>query len=139
MLSNEKRRAHFDKYGTVEGSEEDMTDMQDFMEEMLNSFFGKGSKGGMDPFDDFEDLISMLEKGNDKQTRKMFRELGRNARPGNRRKPNRGKPRGKKNKAGLGAMNETEMMAFMLGDMFAANMMGSMGGMMPDDDDLGER
>ena len=66
MLSNEKRRAYFDKYGTVEGSEEDMTDMQDFMEEMMNSFFGKDSKGGMDPFDDFEDLISMLEKGNDK-------------------------------------------------------------------------
>ena len=64
MLSNEKRREYFDKYGTVEGSDEDMTDMQDFMEEMLNSFFGKGA--GKDPFDDFEDLISMLEKGNDK-------------------------------------------------------------------------
>ena len=76
MLSNEKRRAHFDKYGTVEGDEEDMTDMADFMEEMLNSFFGKGSKGGKDPFDDFEDLVTMLEKGSEKETRKMFRELG---------------------------------------------------------------
>ena len=122
--------------------------MADFMEEMLNSFFGKGSKGGKDPFDDFEDLVTMLEKGSEKETRKMFRELGRNARTGNRRKPNRGKPRGKKSKGGIGMtgmnmknMSEQEMMAFMLGGMFADGMMGGgmMGGVMPDEDDLGEK
>ena len=68
-----------------------MTDMNSFMDDLLNSFFGKGPKGGAGSFgifDDFDEFIHILEKGNDKATRKMFRELGRNARPGpgNRRK-----------------------------------------------------
>lgn len=91
VLSNEKRRAYYDKYGTVEGSDEEMSDMASFMDDLLNSFFGKGPKnssGDFGIFDDFDDFINILESANDKATRKMFKELGRNARPGagNRRK-----------------------------------------------------
>ena len=149
MLSNEKSRAYYDKHGTVEGSDEDMTDMASFMDDLLNSFFGKGGSGGFCAFDDFDEFIHILEGGNDKATRKMFRELGRNARPGagNRRKqaPNRGKLRNKKNKKkgggmgdfgmgvelddllgdkGGGAGMEEMMMAMMIGDMMGGGLGG---------------
>ena len=88
MLSNEKRRAYFDKYGTVEGSDEDMADMNGFFDDLFSSMFGGKGGGGVNMFEDFDEFINILEKGNDKATRKMFRELGRNARPGARGRKN---------------------------------------------------
>ena len=121
-----------------------MTDMSSFMDDLLNSFFGKGQKGGAGSFaffdDDFDEFVHILEKGNDKATRKMFRELGRNARPGAGNRRNRGpKTRAnKKNKKKVGGMGdfggmgmgmgmdmngggmEEMMMAMMLGDMMSS-------------------
>ena len=99
--------------------------------------FGGGGVSGASfgMFDDFDDFIQVLEKGNDKATRKMFRDLGRNCRPGAKnRKKGRGKAKGKKGKGdpfGFGGMGgidieigggkgmEEAMMAMMLGEMMS--------------------
>ena len=83
MLSDQNRRAHYDKYGTMEGFDEDISDMASFIDDLLNIF------------DDFDDFINILEKGNDKETRTLFRELSQNDRPG---AGNRNKKTNMKNK-----------------------------------------
>ena len=68
-----------------------MADASSFMDDLLSQMFGGGggvSGASFGMFDDFDDFVKVLEKGNDKATRKMFRDLGRNCRPGakNRKK-----------------------------------------------------
>ena len=77
VLSNEQKRAYYDKYGRIEGSDEDMQETEAFMEDLMRQFFGGGMNTG---FDDFDEFVDILEGGNDKAFRKMFRDLGRNAR-----------------------------------------------------------
>lgn len=77
MLSNDKRRAYYDKHGTIEG-EEDGADMDSFFEDLF-----KGGFGADIVIDDFDEFMNVLEGGNDKAFRKLFRDLGR----GYRQKP----------------------------------------------------
>ena len=77
VLSNEKRKKFYDKHGKID--EGDDADDAGFMDEVFTMFFG-GGKGGSS-FDDFDDFIHILEGDNDKKSRKLFRELGRQARP----------------------------------------------------------
>jgi DnaJ-class molecular chaperone len=78
VLSNEKRRAYYDKHGTVEGVD-DAADAQEFMDEVFTMFFSAGDMHS--PFSDFDEFIKILEGDNDKRTRKMFRDLGKGYRP----------------------------------------------------------
>ena len=73
VLSNEQKRAYYDKHGRVEGSDEDMQESDAFMDDLMRQFFG----GGGDTFDDFDEFIAVLEGGSDKAFRKMFREMGK--------------------------------------------------------------
>ena len=53
------------------------------MDDLMKQFFGGGSGGvQFDLFmdDDFDEFISVLESGSDKAFRRMFRQLGKNAR-----------------------------------------------------------
>ena len=79
VLSNEKRRAYFDKHGTIEG-DDDVVDMDDIFKEMFGSMGGEfsfmfGGEGG----DNFDEFISMLEGGRaeSKMFKQMFRDLGK--------------------------------------------------------------
>ena len=75
VLSNEEKRAYYDRTGRVSEDEGDMADADAFMDDIMRQFFG----GGMG--DDFDEFITVLEGGSDdKAFRKMFRELGRNSR-----------------------------------------------------------
>ena len=89
VLSNENKRAYYDRHGVVEGSDEDLRDNHSFMDDLMRQFFGGDSAGGLDDFDEF---IEILEGGSDRAFRSMFRELGRAARV---------KPRGNARKAHL--------------------------------------
>ena len=57
VLSNEKSRAYFDKFGRIEGDESDMADASAFMDDLFSQFFGGGT------FDDFDEFIEVLETG----------------------------------------------------------------------------
>ena len=79
VLSNEKRRAYYDKHGTIEG-DDDVVDMDDIFKEMFGSMGGEfsfmfGGEGG----DNFDEFISMLEGGRaeSKMFKQMFRDLGK--------------------------------------------------------------
>jgi len=72
VLSNEQKRIYYDKYGRVEGSDEDMQESDAFMDDLMRQFFGGG-----DAFGDFDEFITVLEGGSDKAFRKMFREMGK--------------------------------------------------------------
>lgn len=75
VLSNEEKRAYYDRTGRVGDDDDEMADAEAFMEDVMRQFFG----GGMDG--DFDQFITVLEGGSsDKAFRKMFRELGRGAR-----------------------------------------------------------
>ena len=56
-----------------------MNDADAFMDDIMRQFFGGGASasGG---FDDFDAFIEIIEGGNDKAFRKMFREVGKNTR-----------------------------------------------------------
>ena len=56
---------------------EDAADAEGFMDEVFTMFFS----GSSNAFTDMDDFIKILEGDNDKKTRKMFRDLGRNYRP----------------------------------------------------------
>jgi len=83
VLSNEKRKSYYDKYGTIEGEDElgDMGDAAEFMDDLLGMFFG-GSSSSSSAFMEMDDFITILEGDNDRATRKIYRDLGRNYRPG---------------------------------------------------------
>ena len=79
VLSNEEKRAYYDRTGRIAGDDDEMADASEFMDDIMRQFFG----GGMG--DDFEEFITVLEGGsNDKAFRKIFRELGRSTRVKNR-------------------------------------------------------
>lgn len=81
ILSNEKQRAYYDKYGSVEGSE-DFMESQSFMDDLMAQMFGGKGGMGFDLFGDdgFDEFISVIEGGSDKAFRSMFREMGKNSR-----------------------------------------------------------
>ena len=93
-----------------------MMDADAFMDDLMNQFFGGGASG----FNDFEEFIEILEGGNDKTFRKMFRELGRATRvqkqPRNARKAALNKGGSKRGAAAGNKAMEKEMME-MLGFM----------------------
>ena len=99
-------------YGTVEDSTEDE---DAFFAEFESMFFG-GKKGGDDFFDNFDEFTSFLESDT-KFMRKMFRDLGKDARvaPGKRRKNRKGQnPMMDDMGFGLGASDMEAMMTMMM-------------------------
>jgi len=77
ILSNEKRRAYYDKYGTVEGVDDEdhmnFGGLDDLFETLFSGgggIFGGATGGFMDEMDDF---INVLEGDNTKAFKKMFK------------------------------------------------------------------
>lgn len=120
ILSNEKRKNYFDKYGTIEG-EDDQVDFDD----IFSGMFGKGGGQGMsfsfsfdDMFDDFSDVLRG-GRADSKAFNKMFKDLGKGARikqPKGRARKNKAPKMPKMPGMGGGGM-EDMMMAMMMGDM----------------------
>jgi len=126
VLSNEKRRAFYDKHGTIEGVD-DAAEAQEFMDEVFSMFFTGGSK--VSPFDDIDDFIKILEADNNKRTRKMFGDLGKAYRP----KGGRAGLAARKHQSKQMKMLEKQMMNDLMGGgMEEMTMMMAM--MMGDDD-----
>lgn len=69
VLSNEKRKAYYDKHGSMEG-EDDVVDMDDMFKEMFGGMGGFSFSFGGDD-DGFDEFISMLEGG--RAESKMFK------------------------------------------------------------------
>lgn len=115
ILSNEKRRKYFDKYGTIEG-EEDTVDMDDIFK---NIFKGGGMSFSFeDMFDDFSDVLRG-GKADSKSFNKMFMGKGFRAKPKGRARPKAGTGRGGKGMmGGMGDMEEM-MMAMMMGGVMS--------------------
>ena len=146
VLSNEEKRAYYDRTGRVADDDDEMADAEAFMDDIMRSFFG----GGMG--DDFDEFISVLEGGsNDKAFRKIFRELGRSARPKNNRPQMNARKAAAMNKGGANRRGgptgrqaekqmEREMMEMMGEMMFSSpDMMGFMAGGMPGTSSTGKK
>ena len=133
-LANEERRTFYDKHGKSPEDAENDADFTGGLDDMFNMMFGGGGggKGGptftfsMDA--DFDDFSNILEGNDERAFKKMFRDMGKGYRGGNKaarqgrgRKNNKMRP------------NEMKKMDKMMKDMMFGG--GKGGGDDEDDDD----